>query len=177
MIDFDDVPEIKEEEKPEIYTGLTERPPTVVVRDKKREDKPKRAFPTQILSTVCIIAAIVVMGLYVKGSVNSNVDSNANVLALGINNVDSNVTAIGDGIASLQEKTDNILANQDNQDTAIGELSKKVDKIKIVVPAAKPKLTQSQYNNYKKCVESVTALKYTGETLDMAMTQCKAWLK
>jgi hypothetical protein len=184
MLDFDNVEPIKEEEL-EINTGLQKVYVQPALKQEAKTEAPKKvkkekkqlAFPTSIISTAVIVVAIVVMGLYVKGSVNSNTDANANVIALGVNNIDSTVTLISDGIASLQEKTDKVITNQDSQNTAIGDLSKKVDKIKVVVPAAKPKVTESNYKNYKKCVEQVTALKYSGETLTMALTQCKAWLK
>ncbi len=187
MLDFDNVEPIKEEEleintvlqKVYVQPALKQEAKTEAPKKEKKEKK-EFAFPSNVISTVIIVLAIITMGMYIKGDINDTTTANANIIALGINNLEGTVTGGFDALTGLTNK---VLSGQTDQNTAIADLSDKVGKIKIPI-AAKPQVNKfkpANLENYKKCIESVQTLfkeaKYTGDTYTMALTQCKGWLK
>ena len=149
-------------ETPEINTGLLPQEVRVI-----KEEKPKRTMPSIPFGIILIIAAIIGSALYLKSSINSNTDTNSNVLLGAISNVDVNVQA---GNAD-------IIAGLDGIQAGIGEIKDSVAKIPtkpVVVTKAPTVSKQQKYNN---CVKWVNGSGLDAANAKMYLNACLNWLK
>jgi hypothetical protein len=149
-------------ETPEINTGLLPQEVRVI-----KEEKPKRTMPSIPFGIILIIAAIIGSALYLKSSINSNTDTNSNVLLGAISNVDVNVQA-GDA---------DIIAGLDGIQAGIGEIKDSVAKIPtkpVVVTKAPTVSKQQKYNN---CVKWVNGSGLDAANAKMYLNACLNWLK
>ena len=149
-------------ETPEINTGLLPQEVRVI-----KEEKPKRTMPSIPFGIILIIAAIIGSALYLKSSINSNTDTNSNVLLGAISNVDVNVQA-GDA---------DIIAGLDGIQAGIGEIKDSVAKIPtkpVVITKAPTVSKQQKYNN---CVKWVNGSGLDAANAKMYLNACLNWLK
>ena len=149
-------------ETPEINTGLLPQEVRVI-----KEEKPKRTMPSIPFGIILIIAAIIGSALYLKSSINSNTDTNSNVLLGAISNVDVNVQA---GNAD-------IIAGLDGIQAGIGEIKDSVAKIPtkpVVITKAPTVSKQQKYNN---CVKWVNGSGLDAANAKMYLNACLNWLK
>jgi hypothetical protein len=149
-------------ETPEINTGLLPQEVRVI-----KEEKPKRTMPSIPFGIILIIAAIIGSALYLKSSINSNTDTNSNVLLGAISNVDVNVQA---GNADIITGLDGIQAG-------IGEIKDSVAKIptKPVVVTKAPTISKQQ--KYNNCVKWVNGSGLDAANAKMYLNACLNWLK
>lgn len=149
-------------ETPEINTGLLPQEVRVI-----KEEKPKRTMPSIPFGIILIIAAIIGSALYLKSSINSNTDTNSNVLLGAISNVDVNVQA-GDA---------DIIAGLDGIQAGIGEIKDSVAKIptKPVVITKAPTISKQQ--KYNNCVKWVNGSGLDAANAKMYLNACLNWLK
>ena len=127
-------------ETPEINTGLLPQEVRVI-----KEEKPKRTMPSIPFGIILIIAAIIGSALYLKSSINSNTDTNSNVLLGAVSNID----------VSVQAGNADIIAGLDGIQAGIGEIKDSVAKIPtkpVVITKAPTVSKQQKYNNCVKWV-------------------------
>jgi hypothetical protein len=149
-------------ETPEINTGLLPQEVRVI-----KEEKPKRTMPSIPFGIILIIAAIIGSALYLKSSINSNTDTNSNVVLGAISNVDVNVQA---GNAD-------IIAGLDGIQAGIGEIKDSVAKIptKPVVITKAPTISKQQ--KYNNCVKWVNGSGLDAANAKIYLNACLNWLK
>lgn len=149
-------------ETPEINTGLLPQEVRVI-----KEEKPKKTMPSVLIGTVVIIAAIIGSALYLKSSINSNTDTNSNVLLGAVSNID----------VSVQAGNADIIAGLDGIQAGIGEIKDSVAKIPtkpVVITKAPTVSKQQKYNN---CVKWVNGSGLDAANAKIYLNACLNWLK
>ena len=149
-------------ETPEINTGLLPQEVRVI-----KEEKPKRTMPSIPFGIILIIAAIIGSALYLKSSINSNTDTNSNVLLGAVSNID----------VSVQAGNADIIAGLDGIQAGIGEIKDSVAKIptKPVVITKAPTISKQQ--KYNNCVKWVNGSGLDAANAKMYLNACLNWLK
>jgi hypothetical protein len=149
-------------ETPEINTGLLPQEVRVI-----KEEKPKRTMPSIPFGIILIIAAIIGSALYLKSSINSNTDTNSNVLLGAVSNID----------VSVQAGNADIIAGLDGIQAGIGEIKDSVAKIPtkpVVITKAPTVSKQQKYNN---CVKWVNGSGLDAANAKIYLNACLNWLK
>lgn len=149
-------------ETPEINTGLLPQEVRVI-----KEEKPKRTMPSIPFGIILIIAAIIGSALYLKSSINSNTDTNSNVLLGAISNID----------VSVQAGNADIITGLDGIQAGIGEIKDSVAKIptKPVVVTKAPTISKQQ--KYNNCVKWVNGSGLDAANAKIYLNACMNWLK